>query len=78
MTIAVMKKDKETVVTVNDKTKIMMGKEKKTLADLKAGDKVKVRYTEVDGKNMAKSVAIKTAEQMMEKKSMKKEAAEKK
>ena len=78
MTIAVMKKDKETVVTVNDKTKIMMGKEKKTLADVKAGDQVKVRYIEVDGKNMAKSVAIKTAEKMMEKKSMKKEPAEKK
>ena len=80
MTIAVMKKDKETVVTVNDKTKIMMGKEKKTLADLKAGDKVTVKYTEADGKKMAKSVAIKTemAEKKMEKKSMKKEPAEKK
>ena len=80
MTVTVAKKGKETVVTVNDKTKIMMGKEKKTLADVKAGDKVTVRYTEADGKNMAKSVAIKTemAEKKMEKKSMKKEPAEKK
>jgi len=80
MTVTVAKKGKETVVTVNDKTKIMMGKEKKTLADVKAGDKVTVKYTEAAGKNMAKSVAIKTeiAEKKMEKKSMKKEPAEKK
>ena len=66
MTITISKKMKgkavETVVTVDDKTKIMMGKEKKALADVKAGDKVTVKYTEVDGKNVAKSVAIKPAE----------------
>jgi hypothetical protein len=66
MTITISKKVKgkavETVVTVDDKTKIMMGKEKKTLADVKAGDKVTVKYKEVDGKNVAKSVAIKPAE----------------
>src|SRR4030042_875550 len=66
MTITVSKKMKgkavETVVTVDDKTKIMMGKEKKNLADVKAGDKVNVHYKEVDGKNVAKSVAIKPAE----------------
>ncbi|MEW6214978.1 MAG: hypothetical protein AB1478_07250 [Nitrospirota bacterium] len=64
-TITVAKKVKgkveETVVTVDDKTKITLGKEKKTLADVKAGDKVTVKYTQVDGKNVAKSVAIKTA-----------------
>ena len=62
MTVTVSKtmkgKAEETVVTVGDKTKIMMGKEKKTLADVKAGDKVTVKYTEAEGKNMAKSVAI--------------------
>jgi len=66
MTITISKKMKdkavETVVTVDDKTKIMMGKEKKALADVKAGEKVTVKYTEVDGKNVAKSVAIKPAE----------------
>ena len=66
MTITISKKVKgkavETVVTVDDKTKIMMGKEKKALADVKAGDKVTVKYKEVDGKNVAKSVAIQPAE----------------
>jgi ribosomal protein S1 len=62
MTITVTKTVKakvvETVVTVNDKTKIMMGAEKKTLADVKVGDKVKAKYIETDGKNVAKSVVI--------------------
>ena len=58
--VKVMKgKTEETVVTVDDSTKIMMGKEKKTLADVKVGDKVIAKYTEVDGKNLAKIVAIK-------------------
>lgn len=63
MTITVSKKLRgkvvETVATVNDKTRIMMGKEKKTLADVKAGDKVTVHYKEIEGKNIAKSIAIK-------------------
>lgn len=79
-TITVVKKVKdkavETVVAVDDKTKITCGKEKKTLADVKAGDKVTVKYTEVDGKNVAKSVAIKPAAPAPEKK--KAEPAEKK
>ena len=40
---------------------IKMGKEKKALADVKVGDKVNVKYTTVDGKNVAKSIAIKPA-----------------
>ena len=68
ITVTKMMKDKaqETVVTVDDKTKIMMDKEKKALADVKAGDKVTVKYTEVDGKNVAKSIAIKPAEKKAE------------
>ncbi len=65
-TVTVTKKmrDKamDTVVTVDDKTKIMMDKEKKAIADLKAGDKVKVKYTEIEGKNVAKSIAIQPKE----------------
>lgn len=68
ITVAKMMKGKaeETVVTVDDKTKITMGKEKKTLADVKVGDKVKVHYTEVEGKNIAKSVTIMPAEKKAE------------
>jgi len=54
-TITVVKKvkgqDKETVISVDDKT----------LADVKVGDKVKAKYTTADGKNTAKSVIKKTA-----------------
>ncbi|MFZ6016887.1 MAG: hypothetical protein ACOYU0_04585 [Nitrospirota bacterium] len=71
-TITVAKKVKEkveeTVVTVDDKTKITLGKEKKTLVDVKVGDKVTVKYQVVDGKNVAKSVAIKPPAKPAEKK----------
>lgn len=64
ITVSKMVKGKaeETVVIVDDKTKIMKDKEQKTLADVKVGDKVTIKYTEVEGKNIAKSVAIKPAE----------------
>ncbi len=70
MTITVTKmmkgKAEDTVVTVSDKTKIMMGEAKKALADVKAGDKVTAKYTESEGKNMAKSVAIHEPEKKAE------------
>jgi Cu/Ag efflux protein CusF len=66
MTLTVTKmlkgKAEETMVTVGDKTKIIMGKEKKALADVKAGDKVTVKYIEAEGKNVAKKIAIHEAE----------------
>ncbi len=72
--ITVKGKKADVTVNVDDKTKIMAGKEKKALADVKAGDKVSVKYTEAEGKNMAKSIAIKPAA-MMEEKKMEKKAA---
>jgi Cu/Ag efflux protein CusF len=60
-TITVKGKKGDTVVTCDDKTNIMMGKDKKALADVKVGDKVKVKYSEADGKMTAKSVAITAA-----------------
>ncbi|MEW6571254.1 MAG: hypothetical protein AB1390_08805 [Nitrospirota bacterium] len=63
MTISVKKKMKDKVVeavaTVTENTKITMDKEKKTLADVKVGDKVTLKYMEADGKKTAKSIAIK-------------------
>jgi Cu/Ag efflux protein CusF len=67
VTKMVKKKAEETVVTTDAKTKVMMGKEKKMLADLKVGDKVTVKYKEVEGKNIAKSVAIHEAKPMRKK-----------
>jgi ribosomal protein S1 len=51
----------DVALTANDKTKIMAGKDKKTLADIKAGDKVAVEYTEADNKNTANKIDIKAA-----------------
>jgi len=65
-TITVKGKKGDTVVTCDDKTKIMMGKDKKAIADVKVGDKVTVKYSEADGKMTAKSVAIKAAEKKAE------------
>lgn len=48
----------DVAVTVTDKTKITAGKDAKTMADIKAGDKVKVAYTEAEGKNTANSINI--------------------
>ena len=66
MTLSVSKKIKGntqvTMFSVNEKTKIMLDDDTKSLADIKVGDKVKVKYTNADGKNIAKSVAIKSAE----------------
>ncbi|MBI5101841.1 MAG: hypothetical protein HZB33_08425 [Nitrospirae bacterium] len=58
MTVKAPKKGDVTVST-DDKTKFMPAG--KTIADVKAGDKVTVKYTETDGKNTAKSVEIKAA-----------------
>lgn len=77
-TMTVKGKKGDVTVSVDDKTAYMSGKEKKTMADVKVGDKVKVEYTEADGKMMAKSVHMKGAKaekKMMEKKAEKKEAA---
>lgn len=60
-TFTVKGKKGDVNLSVNDKTKIKAGEETKTLADLKDGIKVTVKYVEVDGKNMAKSIEIKTA-----------------
>ena len=69
-TLTVKGKKAEVALTVNDKTKIMMGKEKKTLADVKVGDRVSTWYSEVEGKNVANSIR---SQKMMGKKTEKME-----
>lgn len=49
----------EATVAVNDKTKITKENENKTIADIKAGDGAVVKYTKVDGKNIAESIDFK-------------------
>ena len=60
-TLTVKGKSGDVTVSTDDKTKITAGKDKKTLADVKVGDKVEVKYTEADGKNTASHVSIKAA-----------------
>jgi len=65
-TITVKGKKGDTTVATDAKTKIMMGKDVKAIADVKVGDKVTVKFSEADGKMTAKSVAIKAAEKKAE------------
>ncbi|MFN3479794.1 MAG: hypothetical protein ACK415_05355 [Thermodesulfovibrionales bacterium] len=74
-TLTVKGKAGDVALTADDKTTVKIGKEKKALGDVKVGDKVTVRYAEMDGKNVAKSIMVKAAP--AEKKAEKKEAAPK-
>ena len=72
MTITVTKKIKDEVMaaitTIDEKTKITMDKQNKNFNDIKVGNTVIVKYAEVNGKNIAKSVVIKPTETETEKK----------
>ena len=73
-TITVKSKKAEATVSVDEKTKFTP--KGKTIADVKAGEKVMVKYTEADGKNTAKSVKIEGAKKAQKiAKEEKKEAA---
>lgn len=62
----------EVTCEVTADTKIMMGKESKTLADVKVGNKVTCKYAMKDGKHVCKSMDIKAAEKKEENKEEKK------
>jgi len=58
-TLTVKSKKQEVSLSTDNNTVVKKGKETKALADVVAGDKVIVKYKEVGGKNVAKSIAIK-------------------
>lgn len=60
-TLMVKERDKEATLNVNDKTRVMFGKEKKSLADIKAGDKITAWTIQKDGKTIAKSIRVSTS-----------------
>jgi hypothetical protein len=60
-TLTVKGKKTEVVITADDKTVVKLDKEKKTLSDVKIGDKVTVKYAVIDGNNVARSIEIKAA-----------------
>lgn len=65
-TLTVKGKTGDVALTIDDKTSVKVGNEKKALADVKAGNKVTVKYTEMNGKNVAKSIAVTAAPAKME------------
>lgn len=58
--VKVKEKDQEIIIIVTDKTLITAGKIKRSLADLESGDKVVARFTEEDGKKIARSIRVAT------------------
>jgi hypothetical protein len=66
-TLTVKKGMEEVKVTTSDKTTVMAGKDKKTLADIKVGDKVTVDFM-TDDKNTASKIDIKAAAMKKEEK----------
>lgn len=58
-TLTVKGKKAEVVIVADDKTIVKIDKEKKTLSDIKIGDKVTVKYAVIDGKYIARSIEIK-------------------
>ena len=57
-TITVKGRKGEVPLNTGEKTVIRKGKAKITLAGIKAGDRVTVRYSEAGGKNVARSVIL--------------------
>ena len=68
-TLTVKGKKGEVSLTIDEKTKFHKGT---TLADVKVGDKLAVKYAEADGKMVAKSIMMRKAHHH-EKKEMKQE-----
>lgn len=56
--LIIKSKRQEVQLTVTDKTKVMIGKEKKTLADVKVGDSATARYKKEKDKNVATSINV--------------------
>jgi Cu/Ag efflux protein CusF len=56
--LTVRGKDGEAEIYATKKTIIYIGRDKSRLSDIAAGDKVTVKYLEIDGKNVARSIFI--------------------
>ncbi|MGC8765337.1 MAG: DUF5666 domain-containing protein [Brevinematia bacterium] len=57
-TVTVAGKKGDVVFNTDANTVIKVGKETKTLADVKAGDTVRITYKVVDGKNLASEIVV--------------------
>lgn len=61
MTVTVHGRKGDVTASVDKKTRIVEGKEKRTLADVQEGAKVTLRYRNIDGKDVAKKITIRKA-----------------
>jgi len=68
----------KTITVKGKKGDVVIAVDDKTLADVKAGDKVTAKYTTADGKNTAKAVKKDAAAKKAEKKAEEKKAEPKK
>lgn len=59
--LTVRGKKAEVVITVDEKTQIRKGPVRSSLADLQIGDRVTVKYSEADGRSIARVIDIKPA-----------------
>jgi Cu/Ag efflux protein CusF len=57
-TVTLAGKKGDVVFTTDTNTQVTMGKEAKTLADVKAGDVVTIKYKNVDGKKLAITIQL--------------------
>lgn len=60
-TVTITGKKGSMTFTVDDKTRIVRGQKRTTLADLQSGDKINVKYREVGGGNLAQRITVSTA-----------------
>jgi Cu/Ag efflux protein CusF len=51
----------DVIFDLNEKSKISIRKESKNLSDLKIGDKVKIYYIQMEGKNIVERIIIKSS-----------------
>lgn len=51
----------EMTFAIDEKTKIKMGKEEKNISDLKVGEKIRVYYSHIDGKDLAETIIVKAS-----------------
>ncbi|HIJ60873.1 MAG TPA: hypothetical protein HPP56_09745 [Nitrospirae bacterium] len=59
-TMTIKGKKAEITILLDDKTVVKENKKLKNHNDIKVGDKVVIKYSQIEGKNIAKSVEIKT------------------
>ncbi|MBF0329088.1 MAG: hypothetical protein HQL10_08010 [Nitrospirae bacterium] len=56
--MTVKKRLNDLILTTNEKTLVIINKAHKQLIDVKVGDKVRVKYSDIEGKAIARSIEV--------------------